>query len=263
MLNINTKYVNWAVGLLCIFLAVLSLTGLKRLGYIGKEIYPQRTIMASGEGEAYAIPDIASFSFGSTESGDTVKEAQKKVDAKINKALSAIKDAGVEEKDIKTVGYNVYPKYEWEQIYCITTPCPGGKNVLKGYEVSQTISVKVRDTSKAGDLITKIGTVGVTNISGLEFTVDDREKYVSMAREQAIAKAKANAKQMAKDLGVRLGKLMYFNENGNYPMYYGMDAKAGMGGEMMQTSVAPAVRAEVPTGETKITSSVSITYEIK
>ncbi|HEY4516028.1 MAG TPA: SIMPL domain-containing protein [Candidatus Paceibacterota bacterium] len=254
-----SKYTAWAIFLLACFLLVQVITGLKRMSYIGKEIYPQRTIMVMGEGEAFAVPDIGSFSFSVTESGATVKEAQEKADTKINKALSSVREAGVEDKDIKTTGYNVYPRYEWEQIYCITTPCPGGKNVLNGYEVSQTITVKVRDTEKAGDLVTKVGAVGVSNISGLDFTVDDREKYVAMAREQAIEKAKENAKKLAKDLDVRLGKMLYFNDNSGYPTpYYG----EGMGGDMVRSSAAP-MKAEIPVGESKITSQVSLTYEIK
>lgn len=245
--------------LFSIFLVVKIVGDLKKLPKVGNELYPQSTIMVSGEGEAYAIPDIASFNFTVTEVSDTVKQAQEKLDQKINKALSAVRDAGVEDKDIKTTNYNVYPKYEWNQIYCITTPCPQGKNELVGYEVSQTITVKVRETEKAADLVTKVGAVDVSNISGLEFTVDDREKYEAEAREQAIAKAKAEAKTLSKQLGVRLVKILSFNEEGNYPMYYGM---GGAESDMVKSSIAPA-RAELPTGETKITSRINITYEIR
>jgi uncharacterized protein len=254
-----SKYTAWAIFLLAAFLLVQVLSGLKKFGYIGKDVYPQRTIMVSGEGEAFAVPDIASFTFSVIEVGATVEQAQEKADTKINKSLAAIKNAGVEERDIKTISYNVYPKYEWEQVVCITYPCPSGKNVLKGYEVSQSIMVKVRDTEKAGDLVTRVGAVGVSNISGLEFSIDDREKYVRLAREAAIMKAKENAKQLAKDLDVRLGRMLYFNENSGYPGPY--FATEGMGGDL-RASVAPA-KAELPTGENKITSQVSLTYEIK
>jgi hypothetical protein len=138
-------------------------------------------------------------------------------------------------------------------------PCSGGKNVLTGYEVSQTITVKIRETEKAGDLVTKVGAVGVSNISGLEFSVDDREQFVAEARALAIAEAKVKAKELAKQLGVKLGKIMYYNEAGSYPMY-----GEGMGGDnkMTTTAIAPA-RAELPSGETKITSEITITYEIR
>ena len=77
----------------------------------------------------------------------------------------------------------------------------------------------------------------------------------------AIKEAKENAKILAKQLGVKLGKIMYYNENGNNPVFYGEKAM-GLGGDMMVSSVMPA-RAELPTGETKITSEINITYEIK
>lgn len=260
--NINSKFVNWAFILLCCFLTILTLEGIKKYNYIGKEIYPQRTIQASGDGEAYAIPDIATFSFSAVESDKTVKDAQAKVDTKVNNALDVLKTAGIDEKDIQTTDYNVYPKYEWNQTVCpANIPCSGGRNVLTGYEVSETITVKVRDTSKAGDLVTKIGALAVSNISGLNFTVDDKDKFVAQAREQAIAKAKANAQKLADDLGVSLGKLLYFNENGNYPVPYAAEGMGG-GADMKAQSVAPTVAA-LPQGQTKITSNVSITYEIK
>lgn len=241
------------------FLLVKVIGDLERLPNIGRETYPQSTIMVSGTGEAYAIPDIATFSFSVVETGSTVKQAQEKADAKINKALAAVRESGVADKDIKTTGYNVYPKYEWNQPTCMVYPCPSGRQTLTGYEVDQTITVKVRDTEKVGDLVTKIGAVAVSNISGVEFTVDNKEQYIAQARADAIAEAKAKAKELAKQLGVKLGKILYYSENGNNPIYYGA---GGMGGTDMKVSAAPAV-AELPTGENKITSDVSITYEIK
>lgn len=250
-----------ALMLLSAFLLVQVVISLKKLPNIGKEIYPQSTIMATGKGEAFAIPDVASFSFTVTEAGEDVASAQGLLDQKIAKALEAVREAGVEDKDIKTVSYNVYPKYEWNQVPCIIYPCPQGKNELIGYEVTQTISVKVRDTEKAGDLVTKVGATNVSNISGLEFTVDDMEKYIAEARSQAIEKAKEEAKILAKQLGVKLGKMMYYTDNGQNPYpYYGYGE--GMGGGDLKAMSAPA-RAELPTGETKITSNITITYEIK
>lgn len=258
------KFLAFSLVLLSVFLLVQVLQGLKKMSYIGKEIYPQRTIMVSGEGEAFAVPDIASFSFSVVEVGNTAAEAQGKADVKMAAALAALKDAGIEEKDIKTTNYSFYPNYEWEQVYCaqvVGVVCPSGKNVLKGYEVNQTILVKVRETDKAGDLVTKIGAIKVSNVSGVEFTVDDREKYVAIAREAAIAKAKENAEKLEDQLDINLGKMLYFNENGGYPIPYYAEGLGG-GKDMAASSVAPQ-RAQLPTGESRIISNVSLTYEIK
>jgi uncharacterized protein YggE len=260
-----SKWIAISLAFLSLFLLVKIIGDLKRLPRAGSEVYPQSTIMATGQGEAYAIPDIGTFNFTVTEKGDTVKQAQEKLDQKINKALSAVRESGVEDKDIKTTNYSVSPNYEWQQAYCVQTVgamCPPGKNVLKGYEVSQTVTVKVRKTENAADLVTKVGAINVSNISGLEFTVDDRDKYVAEAREEAINKAKENAKKLAKELGVSLGKMLYFNENGGYP-YYGEAMGMGGGSDVRLSAAAPTFKAELPTGETKITSQVSITYEIR
>jgi len=270
-----SKWAASALFFLSIFLVVEIIAVLKGIPNIGKEVYPQSTIAVSGSGEAYAVPDIATFSFSVTETGSTVKQAQEKADAKINKALAVVREAEVEDKDIKTTNYNVYPKYEWSNAICprsesvsavssgVSTAiyCPPGKQVLTGYEVNQSIVIKVRDTEKVGDLVTKVGASGVSNISGVEFAVDDKDQYVAQAREEAINEAKAKAKVLAKQLGVHLGRILYYNENGNYPVYYSAEGKGG-GLDMAVSSAAPRA-AELPSGETKITSDISITYELK
>ena len=127
------KWTAISLVFLSTFLLVKIIGDLERLPNIGRETYPQSTIMVSGAGEAYAIPDIATFDFSVVETDKTVKQAQEKADLKINKALAAIRESGVEDKDIKTTNYNVYPKYEWNQVVCVTYPCPFGKNGLIGY----------------------------------------------------------------------------------------------------------------------------------
>jgi uncharacterized protein YggE len=256
------KWVSVSLMFFVAFLLVKIITDLKRLPGAGDEVYPQSTITVNGKGEAYAIPDIASFSFSVTELAKTVAEAQQKLDKKIEASLAAVKEAGIEDKDIKTISYNVYPKYEWEQTYCVQVVgvvCPPGKNVLNGYEVSQTIEVKVREIEKAADLVTKVGSADVSNIGSLEFTVDNREEFVAKAREEAINKAKDQAKVLAKQLGVSLGKIMYYSDNTNMPYPYYAEGK---GGDMSVMSAAP-MRAQLPEGESKITADISITYELK
>ena len=99
-----SKWTAISLILLSAFLLVEVISGLKELPNIGKEVYPQSTIIVSGTGEAYAIPDIATFSFSVVETGMTVKQAQEKADTKINKALAAVRESGIEDKDIKTTG---------------------------------------------------------------------------------------------------------------------------------------------------------------
>lgn len=243
---------------LAVFLLAQIIFTLKSTSYIGKSYPVQNAISVNGFGEVLAAPDVAVFSFGARATSPTVAEAQSTVTDKINRSIDMIKGAGIEDKDIRTINYNVYPKYEYNQVICTQFNCPPAQQRLVGYEVSQMIEVKVRDTAKAGSILSDLGTVGVTDISGLNFTVDDEDAKVAEAREMAINDAKEKAEELARDLGVKLGKVISFNE-GYYPMpYYKTMSAYGMGGD---AEVASAPR--VPTGENSLSSSVTITYEIR
>lgn len=261
------------LGLLTIFLGVKAVNAIKDFSYIGKGVYQANVVTVSGIGEVTAVPDIASFSFSVTETAKQVSDAQNNASKKMNKIIDALKAMSILEKDIKTTGYNTYPKYDYQRSVCPPTPapmmgsvssysypCTDGKQVLTGYEVSQTITVKVRKMADAGAALSKVGDLGAQNISGLNFVIDDIEKVQAEARDLAIQDAKAKAEKLAKSLGVKFSRITSFYENGVYPQAY------GYGGDMMNAKVmsADAVSIpQIPTGENKITSNVSITYEIK
>jgi uncharacterized protein YggE len=250
------KAAKWAVILLTVFLAIISIKELRAISFIG--IVPSTNVISvSGTGEAITVPDIATFSFSVTENAKTVKEAQDKSATKINTALNAIKKGGVAEKDIKTLSYNIAPHYDYTQLACVNGYCPPGKSVLNGYDVSQTIQVKVRDLTKAGELFGTIGSAGVQTVDGLAFSVDDIDSVKALARADAITKAKAKAEKIADALGVSLVRITSYSDSSNdvaYPMYSGRV-------EMM--SAKADVVPQVPAGEQKVTANVNITYEIR
>jgi uncharacterized protein YggE len=193
-----------------------------------------------------------------SETAKTVADAQSKATTKSNAALKAVRDAGVADKDIQTLSYNINPHYEYQSSTCLAGGyCPPGRSVLTGYDVSQTMQIKVRDLAKAGELFTVIGSLGVDNVNGLTFAVDMPEELRAQARAEAIKKAQAKAESLSSSLGVKLVRIVSFSESngGIRPMYF------GMGGDMSEAKVAAS--PEIPTGEQKITSTVSITYEIK
>ena len=168
-MNIQEKFwksASLACLLLVIFLAVISIKELKSIGYVGKNLQTTNTISVEGTGDAVTIPDIATFSFMVTETAKTVADAQTQATAKIDNALKAVKDAGVDDKDIQTISYNINPHYEYQGVACSTNYCPQDKQVLTGYDVSESIQVKVRDLAKAGTIFSSIGSIGVQNVNG-------------------------------------------------------------------------------------------------
>ncbi len=238
---------------------------------------PVNTITLSGTGKVFAVADIANFSFTVDETASTVADAQKLATDKNNKAIDYLKQQGIAEKDIQATGYNVSPKYDYNTRPCAipmsaqsisggsvgsavypstTIVCPPSSKLV-GYEVTESINVKVRDITKAGTILAGIGSLNVTNISGLSFTIDNDKDIKAQARKMAIDDAKSQAVKLAGDLGVRLGKVTSFSENGVSPVFY--SAKA--------MDVASATGAgsvpQIPAGQNEIDSNVSITYQIK
>ena len=159
-------------------------------------------------------------------------------------------------QDIKTVNASFNPKYEYKTIGCSQYNCPGN-NVIVGYEAYESISLKIRNTDDTGKIMQDLGTLGVTELSGPNFTVDNEDGLKVTARKSAIDDAKNKAKVLAKDLGIRLGKMTSFNEGGNYPVP--MYAKSAM----MDSAVGASAPASLPVGENTISSDVTITYEIR
>jgi len=251
------------IVILALFLAILSISAIKEYAHIGDGVYPSTTISVSGTGEVYAMPDIAQFSFTVTEEADSIAEAQQTVTEKIDSAIEILNAEGVEDKDIKTTGYNAYPRYNYPRVVCTETYCPSSERVLSGYEVSQTISVKVRDTEKAGDVLGKVTETGVSNVSSLSFVIDDRSALKDEARAQAIEKAKQKMDGLAKDLGVKTKGIVSFYEyeaNDGYAPAYDMALSSrayGLGG------AEESVSATLPTGESLVRVEVNITYEIE
>jgi len=260
----------WSKGYVHVLLTLILIAALFALGAYAHLTLKQAsgtytgntTISVSGEGEVMAKPDIGQFSFAVRAEGKTASEAQVTSAESMNTILAYLSEAGVEEKDIKTQYYYLNPKYRYEERSCAPNMyCPPGQQILDGYEVSQDVSVKVRDLEAAGNLISGVGERGATNISGLSFTIDDESVLMAEAREMAIADAKEKATELARDLGMRIDRIIGFSENG---MYYPMYDK-GYGGEMAMNEAyrMDAVAPSMPVGENTIMSNVTITFELR
>lgn len=247
-------FISGGIALITIALLalVMSLSEWKTMSRGGSN---SASITVTGAGEITAAPDIATVNFTIRESAKTVPEAQKLAEAKMVKAIASLTTLGIDKKDTKTVSYTVNPKYDTQPAYCLNGYCPAGKTIVTGYEVGESVQVKVRKIEKAGDVLGALGTANITEISGPEFTVDDINKVQASAKEKAIADARAKAKATASSLGVSLGSIIQYSEDngGYYPVAYGI-------GGGMKSQAADSV--SVPTGESVIKSHVTVTYSV-
>jgi uncharacterized protein len=242
--------------------AITALLAYTYFAFVQARNYAQMpmTITVSGTGEIFATPDIATFSFSVLSKEADAARAQSVAAENMNDIIAYLKEKGVDEKDIKTTGYGLNPRYEYPESRCFEGYCPPqGEPKLIGYEVSQSVDVKVRKTEDAGMLIAGVGEKGAMNVGGLTFTIDDEETLKAEARAAAISDAQAKSQELAKKLGVRIIRMNGYWEEESAMPYYGMGGGVAMDMAMVKEASVP----EIPLGENTITSKIQITYEVK
>ncbi len=238
-----------ALVLLSLFLLVETVVAISSLD--NKNTSSPNTLVVSGKGQAAAIPDSATLSYTVAKTASTVSAAMDAATRVQKKALAAIEGEGVAAKDIRTTAYTIQPHRTYRPCPVGTSICPPAK--ITGYDVSQTVSVKIPDLAAVSGIIAQLGAVGVSNLSGPNFSVSNPTAVKDEARAKAIAQAKEKARALATQLGVRLGHLIHYTETtGPGPLPYALSAAS-------RSAEAPSL----PVGENEYTVTVSLTYAIQ
>ncbi len=216
--------------------------------FIGKADRSEHTFSVESQGKVVVTPDIATTNMGMTAEAPTVAEAQEKNTKTMNMLIEKLKALGIEAKDIQTANYNVWPQYNYTE---------KDGQVLKGYQVSQNVSVKIRNLQNANNVLALAGEVGINNVSGITFTIDDRDVYKAKAREIALKKVHDKAEALAASLGVRIVGVVSYSE------YEGGQNDYSLYKTNMVAESAPMAAPSVEPGTTDVILSVNVTYEIQ
>jgi len=245
-MNNYYKYLTWSGTAVLVVLTVFILVSINK---VWNTAATTNTVSFSGEGRVVSKPDIAKVNLSIVTNALTSKIAQDENSNKSKAVTDYLKKQNIDDKDIKTTGYNIYPQYKYPQY--------GGQPTITGYQVNQTMEVKVRDLDKVSNILDGVVSAGANVVNQLSFEIDSPEALKAEARTKAIADAKKKANELKSQVGISLGKIVNFSENtGGYPIPVYFDAQIkGMGGGDGGPSV--------PTGENEITVNVIITYQIK
>lgn len=208
-----------------------------------------RTIAVSGSAERFVQPDTASLSFTINQKSATIVQATNSVNTRIADLLGFLRSFGIDEKDMKTLSYNVNPEYVYEG--------ESRNRRQDGYRVTQSVQIKIRDLDSVEAVLTRIGEIQIDNLSGPRFFVDDDQFIRAELRKEAIADAKEKAKVLGKDLGVDLRTIVGFQESG-LPVTYNYATTKSFG-----LAESADVAAEIPAGEDLLSANVSIVFEIE
>lgn len=202
----------------------------------------------SATAKAESVPDLAIVTLGVVSEGQTAQVVKDQSSNKINQVISFVKQAGIDDRDIKTSQFYISPKYNYSN----------QQQTLVGYQANQTITVKVRNIDKSSQQLESIVdgavTQGANQINGIDFSFADNDALVQNAQKQAIDKAILNAQQIAKDAGLNLGRIVNVitSASGNpEPMY------------AQNVALAKSSSAQIELGSQEVFATVTVVFKLR
>ncbi|NWF64149.1 MAG: SIMPL domain-containing protein [Chloroflexi bacterium] len=241
----NKKY--FVFALLAIAALTISACGSTTINQAAPEA--ERNLNVSGLGVVYLTPDIAYINIGVNTQRENAAQAVEINKEQTTKVIQALKDFGVDEKDIRTTNFSIWSNPQYD---------PAGTGQILGttYSVDNTVNVTIRDLDKLGDLLDAAVQAGANNIYSIQFDVEDKSAANKEARTLAVENAKSQAQELAAAAGVELGEIQSISYYESSPMPY-FEGKGGGGGEMANAAVP------IQPGQLAISVTVNLTYGIK
>lgn len=215
---------------------------------------PTPRIMVTGEGEAWAAPDMAMINLTVLRDAATSREALDANTKAMTEVMAAMKAFGIEDRDMQTSGFSIQPRYQY--------PDPAKNETFNpkivGYTVVNSLGVRVRDLAKVGEVLDQSVTLGVNQGGNITFLKDNSAPVIEEARKKAVENAIAKAKTITSTAGVGIGRILEMSEQSWQPGPVPM-----MQAEMVMAKMDGAAPVPVAAGENSYKVTVNVTFEIK
>lgn len=217
----------------------------------------QAGIWVNGVGTVVTEPDITNLSLGVEARASTVTVARDQAAVAMTAIVAFLTSNGVAERDIRTLSFNISPQYTFRER--LEDGLRTNERVLTGYQVTNTLSVKVRDLDQTGAILDGVVKAGgdLVRVNGISFTVDDPSPLKVQARELAVQEAMKKAQELATLAGVGLGQLIFISETSSTPIFNQVEAR----GDFALASSFTAT--PISGGETQIQVSVQAVFAIQ
>jgi len=200
-----------------------------------------KLLTVTGDATVAVAPDAAVIRIGVSSSAKTAREASDANAKQMTAVMAAIKEAGIADRDVQTSRLSLQPQYD---------PNKSGTARLLGFQVTNQLTIKIRDIDKMPAILDRAIAAGANEMSGIEFVVSEQSKLLDQARDDAIGDARRKAELYAKAAGVKVGQVIAISEEGSNPPPR----------PMVQAMRAGAV--PVAPGEQTLRASVTVTYAI-
>ena len=205
-------------------------------------------IAVTGLGKIKVVPDVVVLRLGIEVAAPTVGEAYSEASDTMDKVLAALRSAGLEDKDLQTVNFSIYP------IYAQNRSLDGTQEVT-GYRVANFVNARVSPIDRVEQVLIDMTAAGgdAARVQNVQLQVDDPDALDSQLRELALEDAKAKADQIAQLTGVTLGEVTYVQE-GSVPSP--ISPSFGVFAAEAKSS------SSISAGETELSLQLSVVYSL-
>jgi uncharacterized protein YggE len=239
-----------------VFLMAMAVAGL--LGAVAHaqtlQVEPrERLLSVSGEGTVRARPDMALITLGVVSEAESARQALSANSDSMTGIISALKDEGMESRDLQTSGFSVEP------IYSQPPPNYDGSEPFEpeivGYRVRNNLTLRIRDLERVGALLDQVVTLGANSISGPTFTLADPTPLEDQARRAAVRDALRKGALYAEAAGLTLGPVFRIEEGYVQP-------PQPFQGAAMRMEMAADASVPIEGGELTVEAQVSVSWQI-
>jgi hypothetical protein len=208
-------------------------------------------IVVTGEGEATVRPDMAIVSLSVMREAETARAALDANNDAMSTVISALKEAGIEDRDIQTSGLSIQPRWDYPRSE------DGSQTArLVAYQVTNSLTIRVRDLARVGAVIDNSVSLGVNQGGSISFTNQDPDAVIDQARRAAVEDATRRARTLADAANVELGAILEITEQANMPRPMPLDAR------VMRMEAADA-SVPVEAGENSYSVNVTMTFRLE
>ena len=202
----------------------------------------EHTISVTGSGKIFVKPDMADVSVGVQVIRQTLAAARDDAAQQMNAVIAALHALGLTDADLETAYLDISPTYDYT----------GQSQRITGYQVTNQLTVHVKDLAKLAAVVDDSVSAGATTINGISFRVSDQTAAEAQARTAAVQDARARADALAAAAGVTITGVASISETSfTPPIWYGQPAQDGAG---TPTPIIPGMSA--------ISIDISVVYTI-
>jgi uncharacterized protein YggE len=157
------------------------------------------TVFVSAEGKFETAPDVALIQFNISAQADSAKDAYDKAARQAEATRQVLRANGIDPKAAEIGFFSVNPQYDWKN----------PKHKVIGYQVTTSVSLKLRDFSKIGPVTQQLADASVSESQSLSYTLDSTDDAKAKAVADAYRRARASGQSLAAASGRALGELSY------------------------------------------------------